>query len=118
VTMGTVLLAWLGAASEPGLRNSAAAEFASYGIVGIIALGGIVFGWRVYSSANSERVALAERVTALHQRMLDQAENHKNELLKVYETVMPPLSNAVETLKEASRLIEETRRDQERRRRG
>jgi hypothetical protein len=115
--MSTFMLAWL-QAGEPTIPPNAAAEFFSYGIVGVIALGGIVFAWRLFNTTNSERIALAERVTALHQRMLDQAESHKNELLKVYETVMPPLSNAVETLKEASRLIEEYRRDQERHRRG
>lgn len=89
-------------------------EFASYGVVGLIAFGGLWFAWRAYRAADSERVAVSERNAELHAQMLARAEEHKDELLRIYETVMPPLSNAVEVLKQSSQLIEAYHRDQER----
>lgn len=114
--MWQVALVWL--AGEPS-PVPAWNTFAGYGVVGAIAFGGLVFAWRIFKVIDEERVALAKSNTELHVRMLALVTEHKTELLRVYETVMPTMASTVEALKDASRLLEEHQRDQiARQRRG
>jgi hypothetical protein len=83
--------------------------FAGYGIVGLLAFGGLVFAWRVFNTANSERIAAHQTINDLQRELLTQAAEHKNELLDIYRAVMPVLESATATVKQSTQLIEEQR---------
>ncbi len=110
--MWPVALAWLSQEATPGPAWSL---FAQYGVVGALAFGGLAFAWRVYRITDAERVGLIERNRELNGRMLVLVTDHKDELLRTYQMVMPTMVSAVDALKAASSLIEEYRRDQDRR---
>jgi len=83
--------------------------FAGYGIVGLLAFGGLLFAWRAYRAADAERIAAHRTVGELQRELLTQAAGHKNELLDIYRAVMPVLESATATVKESSLLIQEQR---------
>lgn len=113
--LSAVTLVWLAAETTP---VPAWSTFAQYGVVGALAFGGLLFAWRVYRVVDAERVGLLERNRELNARMLTLVVESKDELLKTYSTVMPTMVSAVDALKEASKLIEAYRRDQEQERRS
>ncbi len=110
--MWPVALVWLAEEMPPAAAWSA---FAQYGVVGAIAFGGLLFAWRAYRTVDAERIDLLQRNRELNGRMLVLVTDHKDELLRTYQMVMPTMVSAVDALKAASSLIEEYRRDQERR---
>lgn len=113
--MWSATLGWLSQETTPSMEWSI---FAQYGVVGALAFGGLAFAWRVIGALNAERTSLIERNRELNGRMLTLVVEHKDELLKTYQMVMPTMVSAVDALKAASSLIEEYRRDQEHERRG
>jgi hypothetical protein len=86
---------------------------AGYGVVGMLATLGLVFAARQWLVSERERKALAARVDALADKLLEQSERHKAELLDIYMAVGPGLQSMAATLTEYRQFLAQQRMDRE-----
>ncbi|HEY5987348.1 MAG TPA: hypothetical protein VIV12_13380 [Streptosporangiaceae bacterium] len=87
-----MVVAWLWLADQAPLDPS---SFMPYGVVGTLAVAGLTFGYRAYTQANAERIAL------------------QTKLLAAYETVLPALTAATQAVTECTMLLQAIRHDRE-----
>jgi len=86
---------------------------AGYGVVGMLAALGLVFATRQWLVSERERKALSDRADALSDKLLDQAERHKAELLDIFRAVGPGLQSMAATLTEYREFLAQQRMDNE-----
>jgi len=86
---------------------------AGYGVVGMLATLGLVFAGRQWLISERERKALSARADALADRLLDQSERHKAELLGIYQAVGPGLQSMAATLTDYREFLAQQRMDRE-----
>jgi hypothetical protein len=86
---------------------------AGYGVVGMLATLGLVFAGRQWLISERERKALSDRVDALADKLLDQSERHKAELLDIYRAVGPGLQSMASTLTDYREFLAQQRMDKE-----
>jgi len=86
---------------------------AGYGVVGMLATLGLVFAGRQWLISERERKALSARVDTLADKLLDQSERHKAELLDIYRAVGPGLQSMASTLTDYREFLAQQRMDKE-----